>query len=287
MLHALEELSRDPAALLEAVEAADARSARNRGAEDDGRLVLTRTNTDEFETITYHAVKTTARQSEITGDTVLEYGDQPVEIETRLYNRAKLEKTVVPPAAYLVPAQWREVIDRLRRHGVEFFRLEQTERLEVETYRFEDIIFAERPFEGRCQPNYTTVAEHETREFRAGTVVVPMDQRRARVAAHLLEPEAPDSLLAWGFFNAIFEQKEYAESYVMEPIARQMLESDPALKEEFERKLREDQEFAADAWARLNFFYSRSPYWDELKDVYPVCRLMDAEELSRLRSAGR
>jgi hypothetical protein len=39
-----------------------------------------------------------------------------------------------------------------------------------------------------------------------------MNQPTARVIAYLLEPKAEGSLVEWGFFNAIFEQKEYAES---------------------------------------------------------------------------
>jgi hypothetical protein len=46
---------------------------------------------------------------------------------------------------------------------------------------------------------------------------------------NLLEPAAPDSLARWGFFNAIFEEKEYAEHYVLESLAREMLANDPAL----------------------------------------------------------
>ncbi len=47
----------------------------------------------------------------------------------------------------------------------------------------------------------------------------------------LLEPDAPDSLLFWGFFNSIFEQKEYGEGYMLEKLARDMLAKDEKLKE--------------------------------------------------------
>ena len=56
---------------------------------------------------------------------------------------------------------------------------------------------------------------------------------------HLLEAEAPDSLLRWGFFNAIFEQKEAADARVLEQLAREMLSKDAALKAEFEARLRD------------------------------------------------
>ena len=36
----------------------------------------------------------------------------------------------------------------------------------------------------------------------------------------LLEPQAPDSLAAWGAFNNHFEGKEYMDSYVAEAVAR-------------------------------------------------------------------
>ena len=111
------------------------------------------------------------------------------------------------------------------------------------------------------------------RAIPAGSAVVPLDQRGARVAIHLLEPQAPDSLMAWGFFNALFERKEYAEPYVMESLARDMLAKDPKLKEEFERRLAEDKEFAASPEARLEFFYRRSPYWDQQMNLYPVGRI--------------
>jgi hypothetical protein len=85
-----------------------------------------------------------------------------------------------------------------------------------------------------------------------------MDQPRARLITQLLEPAAPDSFIRWGFFDAIFEEKEYAEARVLEGIARQMLAADPALKAEFDERLK-DEAFAADPRARLRFSTSVRP----------------------------
>ena len=74
----------------------------------------------------------------------------------------------------------------------------------------------------------------EVREFPAGSVVVPLAQPLGKLILNLLEPQAPDSFARWGFFNAIFEEKEYAEHYVLEPLAREMMADDPELKREFE-----------------------------------------------------
>ena len=53
-----------------------------------------------------------------------------------------------------------------------------------------------------------------------------------------------------------------------------MLEQDPALKVEFEKKLAEDESFASNPEARLYFFYKRSPYWDQTLNLYPVGKVM-------------
>jgi hypothetical protein len=88
----------------------------------------------------------------------------------------------------------------------------------------------------------------------------------------LFEPAAPDSLVAWGFFNAAFERKEYMEAYVTEAAAAALLAADPELKREFERRLAEDAAFAQDPRARPDFFYRRHPAFDERYNLYPVYR---------------
>jgi hypothetical protein len=93
---------------------------------------------------------------------------------------------------------------------------------------------------------------------------------------HLFEVQGPDSFLAWGFFNNVFEQKEYGEAYAIEPVARKMIANDPNLKAEFDEKLN-DPEFAKNASARLAWFYERSPWWDKSLNRYPVVRLTKAQ----------
>jgi len=90
---------------------------------------------------------------------------------------------------------------------------------------------------------------------------------------HLLEPQAPDSFAAWGFFNACFEQKEYLEPYVAEQIARTVLAQHPQLQDEFSRNLKEDPAFAASPAARLEFFLRRHPSWDSHLNLYPIVRV--------------
>src|SRR5688500_3580645 len=123
-------------------------------------------------------------------------------------------------------------------------------------------------------PKFQAELVRERRTFPTGSIIVPLDNHLAKLAINLLEPEAPDSLVAWGFFNAIFEQKEYGESYVLENLAREMMSEDPALQAEFLHRLDSDQEFASSPGSRLQFFYERSASWDPLMNVYPVGRVI-------------
>ncbi len=84
--------------------------------------------------------------------------------------------------------------------------------------------------------------------------MVSLNQRLSKVAVQWLEPEGPDSAMAWGFFDPIFEQKEYGEAYVVENLAREMMAKDPKLKTEFEQKIENDPAFAASPYCAAGLF---------------------------------
>ena len=196
--------------------------------------------------------------SEVSGDVRIIYDNtRPIEIETVWHNGTRITREVSPPLAYIIPPQWTEVIELVRAHGLRCERLVEPLTAEFESYRFEEVSFPEKPYEGRFQPRFKAVPFVERRTYRPGSVIVPLDQPDAKVAVQLFEPEAPDSVVSWGFFNTIFERKEYAEHYVLETLAHQMLEGDVNLREEFEMKIRTDRVFASDPRARLYFFYRR------------------------------
>lgn len=151
--------------------------------------------------------------------------------------------------------------------------------LEVDSYKLTEPKWATNSFENRITLACKPVAIKERRAYAAGSVVVSLDQDTANVAIHLLEPSGPDSFVYWGFFNSVFEQKEYGESYQIEKLAKEMLADDPKLKTEFETRLKEDA-FAKNPRARLNFFYERSPYYLNQKvGIYPVGRILTKLEL--------
>jgi hypothetical protein len=268
-------------------------AARNQKSELPIRMEAT-SETTPFE---FKGYKWTITKSEISGADWVSYEhDQPISITIPRRVALKTTLSVTVPAAYIVPAEWSVLIDVLTAHGLQMRKLAKPWTGEATVYRCETPEWTQHPFEGHHvaswpKPRREGVAEFVAREtglgdnrvgcrsgvekatFAAGSVVVPTDQRASKVAMHWLEPEAPDSAMQWGLLDAIFEQKEYGEAYVLERLARKMIATDPKLKQEFDQKLASDPKFAESRSARLNWFYQHSPWWDSRIGLYPVGKL--------------
>lgn len=285
LLEVLRELDRHGAALRTALAAADAaQMARSKLVEPEYAVAYVPTT--EPQEFTLRGVPFTQTRSEISGDTWTHYEPgKRLDLTVPFLREMVVAASVRLPAAYVIKPAAIETIDRIRAHGLQHFRLAAPQAVRANGWRIAQPQWTAAPFEGRIGLREFQ-ANVLTREFDlpAGSVVVPMDQAASNVAAHLLEPQAPDSLLRWGFYNAHFERKEYADARKLEELARAMLADDPALREQFEQRL-QDPAFAADPRARLDFFFMRSPYADPELGVLPVWRI-DTKTLERLRESA-
>lgn len=237
----------------------------------------------------FRGYKYTRSVSEISGAMRIDYTHEPMDVTLPFQTGFKVTAKAKLPAAYIIPAQWMKVIDVLAAHQVEIERTSAAWTGEVESYQCGGMAWQDPPFEGR-HPTFNGEAAHNPGKFGActlvkremsypaGSAVVRLNQRLSKVVAAWLEPAAPDSALQWGFFDPIFEQKEYGEAYVVERLAREMMAKDPDLKMAFEKKVASDPAFAASPAARLSFFYDRSPWFAANRvGQYPVGRLGSVE----------
>jgi hypothetical protein len=233
--------------------------------------------------VDFRGVEYDVETSDLTGGPWFRYHtDKPADFQLPYFYQQVPDMTVMLPEAYILPPEWIEVINRLPLHGIYYTVLKDRASVQVQSFKFRDYKWRDTPYEGRFMLSTEWDTLNELREYPAGSVIIDMNQRAARVIAFIFEPSSSDSYLRWGFFNTIFERKEYFETYVMEGIAREMIEEDPELEKEFMQWKEENPAFAKNQWVQLEWFYKRSPWWDPKKDVYPVGKILDRLEIERL-----
>lgn len=231
----------------------------------------------EAKIIEFRGYAYTRKPSPISGDLATEYDPATPQIwKVPFRNRVAPALVVKAPlGGYIVPVEYAESVGaKLALHGIMFQPVAaRSDGARVEVFRAQRLEFSPTPFEGCMRAALDGTWTSETQTIDRGSLFVPIAQPRARLLMALLEPRAPDSLAAWGFFNACFEQKEHIEPYVAERIARDMLAEKPELEREFTRRLAAEPEFAASAAARLEFFLRLHSSWDTRFNLYPVFRV--------------
>lgn len=245
-------------------------------------LALTHDITGDSVMIDFLGYEYEVVESDITGGRWHRFSRRPATFRIPLFNDLTPTTTVMLPEAYVIPPEWTDVIDRMSIHGVQFSRLRETRSIPTKSYQLTEPDWTDSPYEGRFTVSFQVREITDVRTYPAGSVVVDMNQRAARVAAHILEPAGYDSYATWGFFNAIFEQKEYMETYVIEQYAAAMLEQDERLRTEFEEKLASDPEFAENPGLIRRWFYQHTPFWDDRIGIYPVGRITERKLLESM-----
>ena len=214
--------------------------------------------------------------SKITGQKRLQYNsNQSFTEATPYYDRFSPKKQVAIPEAYILPQGWWTVKERLDQNRITYTTLEKDTILNVETYRIDSYTTSPEAYEGHYPHSETIIAATiATVQFRKGDLWIPTQQPGIRYLLETLEPEATDSFFNWNFFDTILQQKEHFSPYVWEDKALALLNTQPELKKEFEQKKKEDQAFAKNGYAQLDWLHKRSENYEPAHLQYPVYRVL-------------
>ena len=268
----LQQVAAHGAAWTQAARAADARATHIAGQP----VALTYRTTDKTTMVDFQGYAYTRTMSDVSGMLMTHYDETKPQVwHVPLRDEVVADLQVrAPGAGYVVPAAWaRMVATKLVQHGIVFRKIDKAvDAAPVQTFRADQATFSPTSFESHQRLKVEGSWKPEPRNLGKGALFVPIAQPKARLVMALFEPQAPDSLLAWGEFNNAFERKEYMEEYVAEDVAREQMARDPALAAEFRHKVETDPAFAKNAHARLEFFARRHPSWDERFNLYPVLR---------------
>jgi hypothetical protein len=268
----LEAAADEGRAWLDAARKADAQDSAPGAAE----VVLTWQRGKSSKTIDFRGYAYSRDKSDVSGQYWIRYDESKPQVWRVPYSDEISPglRVQTPGAGYVVPAAHAALVsEKLRAHGFRFDTLRTADAREAQVFRATEVKLAPTSFEGRQGATLSGSWSTERVELAPGSLFVPAAQPARPLLAHLLEPLGPDSLAAWGFFNAVFEQKEVMDDSLVEAAAREMITRDPALKQAFEARLRSDPAFAQSPLARLRFFAMRHPSWDRRLNLVPIYRV--------------
>lgn len=199
---------------------------------------------------------------------------RPYTKEVPFYGFCEAVNTVAVPKAYVMYKGWNKVIKRLEQNGVEIIEVQHDTTLAVTVYHVKDYETVDKPYEGHyLHSNIEVTTSVQNINLVKGDYIIPVNQSAKRYIIEVLEPTAPDGFLAWGFFDAVLQQKEYYSAYVFEDLAAKMLIEDTTLKNKFEAYKTAHPELANDGRALLHFVYQNSRFHEPEHLRYPVYRL--------------
>lgn len=162
------------------------------GAGPTGQIAVAMEYEAEDEPASYEIVEETAGGGldtiQVTGGRLMK---KPV--ATRLRDR---------PWAYLLPRDAEDAVELLRLHGITVERLLEPVTLDVQAYTVADV--THEPQYNHAAVTMIEVGEvvTRTREFPAGTYVVPTAQPLGRLVGHMLEVETEDNVVYWNRMDA-------------------------------------------------------------------------------------
>lgn len=234
-----------------------------------------RTDTTQYSLISFKGYASRYKTSEVSGQQRLFYDrQQPYERQVRFFNRFLPTRTATAPQAYILPRGWHKVLQRLQWNGVQFRKLERDTDILATVYTIGTFETVKTPYEGHYlhkDVHYT--AKRQMVHGYKGDYIIPTDQPAKRYLLETLEPDAPDAFFAWGFFDAILQQKEGFSDYVFEDLAAGWLKLHPEIEQALRLKRASDTSFARDGDAQLEFVYEQTEYFEPEYRRYPVFRI--------------
>lgn len=221
--------------------------------------------------IAFKGIAYQVKQSDISKSAYVQWLGTPVNYDKLPVYWEKVPSVeVTVPKAYWIPPQYQEVLQRLALHGIQMTTIDKPQQIQLQQWSASEPNFATKPVEGRIPVTATFRSSWVKATLPQGSVRVTTDQPLGSLVVALLEPSGPDSFFNWGFFNSMFERTEYFEMYAILPWIEQQLATNPALAAEFAQAQLDDESLKTDGKKRVDWFYQRSPFYDQSYLKYPV-----------------
>lgn len=232
-------------------------------------------DTTKADTLNFKGFEVDTLTSEVTGLPRIKYDENRPFTKSVVYRNSFIPTDSIEiPQAYIVKKPWSQLMDRLDNNLISYRTLSKDTVINVESYKIGEYQTGNQPYEGHYPHYGTKVAKSYVGiTFSQGDILIPTDQPGIRYLLETLEPSATDSFFNWNFFDTVLQRKEGFSPYVFEDMATEMLKSNARLRETFQFKKATDKQFAENAYAQLEWLYSKSEHSEPAYLQYPVYRI--------------
>lgn len=134
------------------------------------------------------------------------------------YSAFNATTEAILPKGYLIPAEFENIVEHLRRTGVKVEQLSKNKRASGESFEATSLNLSKRPFEKHKMATLEGTFKPASKRFKKGDYWVDLAQPLANLIFYMLEPQSDDGLVNWNFFDTYFQEQGIAEKPVEYPI---------------------------------------------------------------------
>ena len=222
--------------------------------------------------------------SPITGISYYTYDNtKPMDLTLDFWDSIEVKNNITLPFGYILDPEWKNLIEILELHQIYFITFSEEMNLKVQYYYLTKLEFDNAIFEGTFKPIFSYQIRDTLLKFPKGSYFIPIHQKAWKRIVYLLEPESSTGFMQMGYFNSMFERKEYGEIYVLDTLAQNMLK-DKKIAAAFEEKKAKEPDFAKDPWSQLMWFYDNSPWRDQRRQTIPVFKVSDEATFNKINN---
>jgi len=129
------------------------------------------------------------------------------------YAKYEATKESTLPSGYIIPAEFTNVVDNLRMHGIVLNRLTQNKTFSGETFLIDSIVYEKDSFQHHKALVLSGIFKQESKTFKKGDYQVDLAQPLSNLVFYLLEPESDDGLVHWNYFDKALKKNNYKAMY--------------------------------------------------------------------------
>ncbi len=150
------------------------------------------------------------------GREMLNMGTTNTPVPMKEYITFTATRSVPMPLGWVIPKnlagtpRLAAALDRLRWHGIRIQEFASDQQLAVERFTISEMTQAPRAFQGHQEARLKGEFARAQLTVDAGSLYIPANQRLARLAFYLIEPESDDGLVTW---NIIEEGLAVGQTY--------------------------------------------------------------------------